>query len=200
MIGGGAYSYPKDFLSNHPDAEMDVVEIDAGLTELAKKFFSLSDSPQLKIFHQDGRVFLKNTENKYDVIFIDAFASSVPFHLTTKEFVDSVFEHLNDGGVVIMNIIASVEGENGKFLRAEYSTYKLFSDFVRILPVQRPENGNAVQNLILVALKPDASTGTVQAVRFNEYLGYAWTGDIKTDVPALTDDFAPVDQYLVKVF
>ena len=124
----------------------------------------------------------------------------MPFHLTTKEFVGSVFEHLNDGGVVIMNIIASVEGENGKFLRAEYSTYKLFSDFVRILPVQRPENGNSVQNLILVALKPDASTGTVQAVRFNEYLGYAWTGDIKTDVPALTDDFAPVDQYLVKVF
>jgi len=200
MIGGGAYSYPKDFLSNHPDAEMDVVEIDAGLTELAKKFFSLSDSPQLKIFHQDGRVFLKNTENKYDVIFIDAFASSVPFHLTTKEFVDSVFEHLNDGGVVIMNIIASVEGENGKFLRAEYSTYKLFSDFVRILPVQRPENGNAVQNLILVALKPDTSTGTVQAVRFNEYLEHAWMGDIRTDVPALTDDFAPVDQYLVKVF
>lgn len=198
MIGGGAYSYPKNFLLEHKDAEMDVVEIDPGLTKLAQKFFGLKDSPRLEIFHQDGRVFLERTDNKYDAIFIDAFASSVPFHLTTKEFVSEVFEGLNDGGVVAMNIVASVEGDTGRFLRAEYATYKLFSDLVYVFPVQYPEDVNEIQNIILVAVKRPASEidGNLEP----QGLAPKWTKDIPADVPVLTDDFAPVDQYLVKVF
>lgn len=40
MIGGAGYSYPKDFLSKHSDANMDVIEIDPKLTELAKDFLN----------------------------------------------------------------------------------------------------------------------------------------------------------------
>ena len=190
MIGGGAYSYPKDFLANHNGAEIDVVEIDPGLTELAKKYFNLSDSQRLRIFHQDGRAFLNTTNNKYDAIFIDAFASSIPFHLTTKEFVAKVFGLLNNGGVVAMNIIASIEGDTGKFTRAEYATYKLFSDYVYLFPVQYPKNGNKIQNIILVAVK---SKVNLSSKTFPVNL---WTSEVKEDVPVLTDDFAPVDQYL----
>lgn len=224
MIGGGAYSYPKHFLSKHKAAEMDVVEIDPGLTKLAEKFFDLNDSPRLEIFHQDGRVFLDKVSGKYDAIFIDAFASSIPFHLTTEEFVGKVFEHLNDGGVVAMNIVASVKGDTGRFLRAEYATYKLFSDFVYVLPVQEPENGDRIQNIILVAVRGDVTTSDacpapipplppaggwrssgldwcgVVNTEFKEYLDHLWTDNIETDMPILTDNFAPVDQYLVRVF
>ena len=42
MIGGGAYSYPKSYLREFPWAEMDVIEIDPALTELAKKYFMLN--------------------------------------------------------------------------------------------------------------------------------------------------------------
>jgi len=194
MLGGGAYSYPKYFLSQNKNAEMDVVEIDPGLTELAKKFFNLQDSPRLDVFHQDGRVFLDKTNSKYDAIFIDAFASSIPFHLTTKEFAGRVFDRLNEGGVVAMNIIASVEGDTGKFLRAEYATYKLFFDYVYIFPVQEPENGGKIQNIILVAVKSDVENNW-----FGGYSNNLWTSEIESDVPVLTDDFAPVDQYLTKV-
>ena len=194
MLGGGAYSYPKYFLSQNKNAEMDVVEIDPGLTELAKKFFNLQDSPRLDVFHQDGRVFLDKTNSKYDAIFIDAFASSIPFHLTTKEFAGRVFDRLNEGGVVAMNIIASVEGDTGKFLRAEYATYKLLYDYVYIFPVQEPKNGGKIQNIILVAVKSD-----VESNWFGGYSNNLWTSEIESDVPVLTDDFAPVDQYLTKV-
>lgn len=191
MIGGGAYSYPKNFLLEHKNAEVDVAEIDSGLTKLAKQFFGLEDSPRLQVSHQDGRVFLDRTDRRYDAVFIDAFASSVPFHLTTKEFVGEVFEHLNDGGVVAMNIVGSIEGDTGRFLRAEYATYKLFSDFVYIFPVQYPEDGTKTQNIILVAIKGDLAKTSIAS---------RWQKDIVLDVPVLTDNFAPVDQYLVKVF
>ena len=196
MIGGGAYSYPKGFLLRHKDAEMDVVEIDPGLTKLSMDFFGLQESPRLRIFHQDGRVFLNNTDSKYDAIFIDAFASSVPFHLTTKEFADRVFDRLNDGGVMAMNIIASIEGDEGRFLRAEYATYKLLSDHVYVFPVQRPNDGRNIQNIILIAIKGGVQPPGV----VDKYLDNLWTGDIETDMLVLTDDYAPVDQYLAKVF
>lgn len=222
MVGGGAYSFPKDFLTRNTNSEMDVAEIDSGLTELAKEYFSLEISPRLSVFHQDGRVFLNGTKNRYDAIFIDAFASSIPFHLTTQEFVAKVFDRLNDDGVVVMNIVASVEGEKGRFVRAEYGTYRLFSDFVYLFPVQSPTDGYKVQNVLLVAIKKNvrassdvSATSTACSVaaefcedgsgvihigdKFQKYLNHLWVGGIKNDVPVLTDDFAPVDQYLANI-
>jgi len=89
MLGGAGYSYPKDFLHKYPGATIDVVEIDPKVTELAKKYFKLEESPRLTIYHEDGRVFLNKTQGKYDVIFGDAFSSlhSLPYQLTTIEAV-----------------------------------------------------------------------------------------------------------------
>ena len=41
MLGGAAYSYPKHYLKKYKNAEIDVVEIDPELTELARKYFRL---------------------------------------------------------------------------------------------------------------------------------------------------------------
>ena len=84
-IGGGGFSYPRDYLLTHPSGEMDVVEIDPEMTLLAQKYFFLADDPRLRIFHQDARLLLQQSKNRYDAIFLDAFNSlTPPFHLTTK--------------------------------------------------------------------------------------------------------------------
>ncbi|GAF81716.1 unnamed protein product, partial [marine sediment metagenome] len=75
MLGGGGYSYPKDFLSKYPGALIDVIEIDPMVTILAKKYFNLKENSRLKIYHEDARVYLNKTQEKYDVIFGDAFTS-----------------------------------------------------------------------------------------------------------------------------
>lgn len=41
LIGGAGYSYPKYFISHFQDKNMDVVEIDGKITEIAKKYFFL---------------------------------------------------------------------------------------------------------------------------------------------------------------
>ena len=38
MIGGAGYSYPKYFISKYEDKNMDVVEIDGEITEIAKNY------------------------------------------------------------------------------------------------------------------------------------------------------------------
>ena len=202
MIGGAAYSYPKYYLKNFPDKYIDVVEIDPGLTALAKKYFKLKSSKYLKIYHEDGRVFLNRTSKKYDVVMNDVFKSyySLPFHLTTVEAVEKIYNALNDNGVLISNVISCLEGEKSKFLRAEYATYKKVFPQVYLFPVYYPDNGEEVQNIIMVALKSS------QKPEFkdddpviNGYLKHLWKKKITIDVPILTDEYAPVDYYNSKI-
>ena len=201
MLGGAGYSYPKEFLHKYPEATIDVVEIDPKVTELAKKYFRLEESPRLTIYHEDGRVFLNKTQGKYDVIFGDAFSShySLPYQLTTKEAVQKKYNILNDDGIVILNLISAIEGEKGKFLRAEYATYKSLFPQVYLFPVTYSGNSNIVQNIILVALKSEKDqTFNDSDPKLNEYLQHLWKKTVDADIPILTDNFAPVDYYINK--
>lgn len=199
MFGGAGYSFPKDFLRQYPDKIIDVVEIDPKVTELARKYFRLPENPRLSIFHEDGRVYLNRTEKRYDVILGDAFGSrfSVPYQLTTEEAIQKKFDLLNDGGVAIENILSSIEGPKGKFLRAEYATYKSIFSQVFVFPVQNTEDGSEVQNIMLVALKTNKQPSFSDTnATLNSYLQHRWQKGFVTDMPILTDDFAPVDNYI----
>jgi predicted membrane-bound spermidine synthase len=114
MIGGAGYSFPKDYLGKYEGKSIDVVEIDPGVTEIAKEYFSLDTSDsRLRIFHEDARVFLDQNTKKYDAILGDAFTSwySIPYQLTTREAIQSHYDALTDSGVLILNIISAIEGE-----------------------------------------------------------------------------------------
>jgi len=65
-----------------------VVDIEPVLPELAKRFFSLSDDPEIHSIIEDGRRFLYDAPQQYDVIFSDVYNSlySIPPQFTTKEF------------------------------------------------------------------------------------------------------------------
>jgi spermidine synthase len=202
VIGGGAYSFPRHFLKKFPDSHLDVVELDPGQTLLAKKFFHLKEDRRLAIYHEDGRTFLNRIRKKYDAIFMDAFKSlySIPPHLTTREAVLKMYNLLNDDGILLANIISSIDGKTGRFARAEYRTYKQVFPQVMLYPVQHPEDPQKSQNIILIALKKPA----VRNVRCNdpvlaEYLKHRWTLEVPEDVPILTDDYAPVDRYAASV-
>lgn len=201
MFGGAAYSYPKDYLKEYPESFIDVVEIDPKMTELAKKYFRLKDDEKLRIFHEDGRVFLNKNKEKYDAILGDAFTSkySVPYQLTTLSAVQKQYDSLNENGLVILNIISAIEGEKSLFLQAELKTFKeIFPEVMifQVRPETKPEN---LQNLILVALKKPISKDFYTADEdISPLLSTLWTEEIASSLPVLTDDFAPVDYYMNK--
>lgn len=198
MLGGAAYSSPRDFLKNTPNATIDVVEIDPGMTDIARRYFNLTDDLRLRSIHEDGRVFINMTTSTYDVFFGDAFGSffSVPYQLTTREAAVRIHNLLSERGAAIINLIGSMEGETGEFIRAEYKTYAEVFPHVYLLPVESMDP-TKVQNVMLIALKAeDEPRLTSGEAELQKYLRMRWAAPIADDVSVLTDDFAPVDQYI----
>ena len=202
MLGGAAYSYPNDFLKSFPEATLDVVEIDPGLTRIARRYFRLRDNPRLRIFHEDGRIFLNRAKEKYDVIFGDAFHSvhSIPFHLTTVESAKAMYDHLTDGGVAFINIISAIEGKKGRFLRAEYRTFRSVFPQVYLFPVHDSVDGKRVFNIVLVAIKSEKIPARSSVnPEIQECLNHLWKKEIPQDMPVLRDAFAPTDRLMAPI-
>src|SRR5690606_15515337 len=54
--------------------------------------------------HEDARPWLRRTDERYDVIMVDAYRQPyIPFYLATRELFELARDRLNPGGVVIVN-------------------------------------------------------------------------------------------------
>ena len=192
MIGGAAYTYPIHYLQKYEDKTIDVVEIDEKMTQIAEEQFGLNTKDErLKIYTQDGRSYLNYSENKYDTILIDAFKGlNAPFELTTYEALIHAKNMLNDNGIVLTNIISSLEGEDADFIKYEYATYKAVFDDVKIFQVQDRDYTES-QNLILVGIKGNPQINEDKYEEYKNYLNMEIT-NFKTGKNIVTDDFAPI--------
>lgn len=213
LFGGAAYSVPKDFLRRNKEGTMDVVEIDPKTTELAEKYFRLNtNNERLHIYHEDARIFLNRTEredtNKYDVVYNDAFSSScsIPFHLTTTEAIEKIYNILNDDGIYIMNSVSSISGEKSNFFRAEYKTINEKFENVFIFPMSSTDESTAenAQNIMIIATKQKIDINNIlennKKGEMGELLEQYYQYKIKIDdINILTDDFAPVNHYTSKL-
>ncbi len=108
IVGLGGGTIPR-FLRHHfPDLIIDAVEIDPAVVRVARSYFGLQMDDHLRVFVGDGREFIEKSEPVYDVIYLDAYSSdSVPYSLTTREFLQATREALTPGGVVAGNVWSS---------------------------------------------------------------------------------------------
>ena len=204
MLGGGGYSVPKHVLKEHKGVSIDVVELDPGITETARKYFYLEDSPYLTIFHEDARTFLNRASydkiEPYDAIFMDTFNSAtvIPFQLATVEAGARLRSLLKPDGVLIVNIIASVYGQKSGVFHGIYKAFSQSFGTMMIFPVSAsdPRYAYALQNLMLVAgdIVPHSP---VSGDRYEDLLSHQWLEPFVPDpsVPAFSDGFAPVERY-----
>ena len=169
------------------------------MTEIAKKYFRLQENPRLKIFHEDGRIFLNNADaNKYDAVLMDAFGSlfSVPFQLTTVEAVENISRVLKDDGVVIFNVGGAITGDSSKFLQAELTTYRKVFPRVLLFKVDSTKADDELQNLIIVAIKEKNSTPIFSNdTESQPLLSNFYDKELNFDAQILTDELAPVEYY-----
>ena len=195
-----------------PRIDVRVVEIDPDVVEVARKWFAFPRSIPVTV--EDGRRYLERSDERYDVIAIDAYyADAIPFHLTTREFLETVRSRLKPGGVVVSNVIGSVRGEGSKLVRSFVRTYREVFPTVALHPVYaRGDDAFMVSNIILVAstgAAPDEGALRTRwhglrasnplAPDLDRVIEGRYDGDIPVnDVPTLVDDYAPTDALLVE--
>src|SRR5215203_1249740 len=86
---------------------IDGVEIDKDIARVGREYFAMDSEelPNLNVIIEDGRYMLRTTSDRYDIIGIDAYHQPyIPFQLCTKEFFQEVSDHLNPGGVAVINV------------------------------------------------------------------------------------------------
>jgi predicted membrane-bound spermidine synthase len=211
LLGGGGCSMPK-YIQTHPQEfggmpQLDVVELDPGVTAIAAQHFAFTPKSGVVLHHDDARRFLNAAlakPERYQVVFVDVFTShlSVPFHLATQETAQALSGVLDQDGVALVNCISAAEGPKSRFFRALLATYRGVFPHVECFLVQEPGDPSAPQNIILAAFKSTA--GPRLASRNPEYAAllatrYLPPASMPGDPPALTDDFAPVDHYLLNL-
>lgn len=161
---------------------------------LQKKYFYLDDAlrefnggneKRLNLVNEDGKVFLKTTEKKYDAILNDAFTGTTPAESpTTLETVRTIHDKLTPGGVYLSNIIGARAGEDSRFLAAEVNTISQVFKYVYIIPCGDLENE---------VITPAASTNNM-VIASDLPLDIAGTAELENPTAmVLTDDYCPVD-------
>ncbi|MCM1190792.1 MAG: fused MFS/spermidine synthase [Acetatifactor muris] len=103
ILGMGTGTYAGQCSRYLEEAKVEGVEIDSRITELAHRYFGLSED--VKVTTYDGRAYLQAVEEKYDVIMVDAYQDiTIPFQMSTVEFFTLVREHLKENGVMVVNM------------------------------------------------------------------------------------------------
>ena len=88
-VGGGGFTFPRYLAATRPGTRSTVLEIDPAVRDLARDELGLRTSPALRVRIGDARLGIRDeADDSRDLVVGDAFGSlSVPWHLTTREFV-----------------------------------------------------------------------------------------------------------------
>lgn len=109
-VGGGAIS--RAFGKFYPKATITGVEIDPVVHRAGELFMGVGENQRLTVVEAEGRTFLESSQEKYDLIVVDAYEEIfIPSRLATKEFYELAKEHLNSDGLVVLNVADITGGE-----------------------------------------------------------------------------------------
>ena len=208
FIGGGGYTFPRYMEAVYPGSDLDVIEIDPGVTEVAHQVLGLGRDTRITTYNQDARLYLgQEPGERYDLIMGDAFNDySVPYHLTTREFNERVRAWLAEDGLYLVNII---DGPRGDFLRAYLHTLGQTFDYVHLVPTSESWRQAPRTTFVLIASAAPLDIPLLRRQDGGD--GYSLLANRLLDqdqvdllaegkLVTLTDRYAPVDQMLAPVF
>jgi spermidine synthase len=214
FIGLGGGSAPKRFWRDFSRLQLQVVELDPDVVDVAYRWFALPRDERLRVDAEDGRRWLARHDEQWDLIVIDAFyADSIPFHLATVEFLELARSRLAPGGTIVTNVIGALEGDTSRLLRSMTRTYRTVFSTVELHPVfsEGDRDPRSLRNVILVATEGASPSTEFLAQRWEQIRARSprapelarpirdrWQRDVRlADVPLLTDDYAPTDALLL---
>lgn len=194
VVGGGGYAYPRFLMKQYQDILVDVVEIDPQITAFARKYFYLSDTKRMRIFHEDGRMYLNRSQERYDAIILDAYTSGLPpFQLLTREAAIELYRLLTVDGVLLVNVFSAVEGERGESLKAIYATFRSVFPYAEAF-ITGDVDKSIQQTVLVIAFKSPRIHGLTAADPvFQSLLAHSIDVSRLPKAQILTDEYAPVE-------
>ncbi len=213
VIGGGGYAYPNYLAHTRPGSAIVVAEIDPAVTEAAHAAMGLPRDTPIEIHDRDARIvvadLLRRKRNApdfvpFDFIFGDSINNyTVPYHLTTIEFKEMIYELLRDDGIYMLNMIDMFD--SGMFLAAVVNTCRQV--FPQVSVFNTGGSFATRDTFIVVCMKKPAALNHIpRTVGYQ----YAYRGMLLFDTMVdalierhgglvLTDDFAPVENLVAPV-
>ncbi len=109
IIGGGEGATLREVLKHNTVEKAVMVDIDEEVIEVAKKYLEkwhqgAFDDPRTKLIITDGKKYVEEANEKYDVIIldlVDPFAGDLAKQLYSKEFYEKVYNILSDDGIMV---------------------------------------------------------------------------------------------------
>ncbi len=167
VVGLGGGTIPSLFRKHLPELWIDAVEIDPEVVHVAKRYFGFREDAAMRAYVQDGRRFIEQRRNLYDVIFLDAFGTdSIPHSLTTREFLQSVRRALKPGGLVVGNVW---NRSSNWLYDSMIVTYQDVFDSVYVVDIQ--DAGNKLVIGLTTQRRLDRQQVRLLAARFSKRLG-----------------------------
>ena len=109
VIGLGAGVVPMWY--DRQGIRTDVVDIDPAVVDIARRFFGFNISGD--VFLSDARYYLSATDRRYDYVVLDVFnGDTTPGHILSREALTLVRDRMTERGVLAINLIGSLTGEN----------------------------------------------------------------------------------------
>ncbi|MFB0545911.1 MAG: hypothetical protein ACETWB_03280, partial [Anaerolineae bacterium] len=143
LIGGGASGDLREILK-YPVDEVHYVELDPLVIEAARRYLppvdkAALDDPRVTAAYMDGRLYVKRSERRFDVIIVDLPEPSTGQlnRFYTQEFFQEVKGILNEGGVFSLGLPSAENYLNPEFRRRNGSVYHTLLSvfpFVLVLP------------------------------------------------------------------
>ena len=109
ILGMGTGTYATQCNRYFGDMDIEGVEINEKITDLAHEYFELPED--IAVTTYDGRAYLSalnvmgDEAPLYDVIMVDAYQDiTIPFQMSTTEFFSLVHDQLKEDGVMVVNM------------------------------------------------------------------------------------------------
>ena len=199
VIGLAAGTTPTQYTEVYGPLPIDGVEIDPAIIRVGRDYFAMTQ-PNLTAYAADGRAFLSHTEQRYDVVAVDAYRLPyIPWHLTTVEFFAEVRARLTEQGVVAINVghTAGTGGGDWRLVEAIVATMRQVYPSVHVIEV--PSSFNAI---VVGTVKPTTVQNLVDnlplladaRLRIVAERALANLREVAPSGIVFTDDHAPVEQ------
>lgn len=196
FVGGGALTLPRWLSATHPGSRATVLEVDEEIVDLVAERLDLPGPRELSTRVGDARITMLDVpSDSADVVVGDAYSGyTVPWHLTTVEWLREVKRVLKPSGFYAMNLIDLGPLD---FLKAQEASLLEVFDEVRLTGFENEGGLPGGGNMILFGA--DRALPNLVDSKAAEAEGVATFG--RPEVAAfaagaepLRDEFAPVDQ------